>query len=609
MKRLYILFLLAGLICLSLSTASIWWFLGVGITLMAFLAYRYFESRLRSTEVSNTALEQEVEDLQLQLDKTIRKEQRSSREASEYKHVREGLLSALSHEIRTPLNGIMGMASLLTETSLTREQLEYTETIRRSGESLLITVNKILAGSLLNLSKSGQQEELPPECKEFDLRDCIEEMLLLFVPQITRTGVQLLYDIGLDVPEQIKGDRKRLGQVLTNLVENAVRCTAKGEITISVCLFRKTEGDELELGFEVMDTGAGIPAGRMEDLFKGLSAPETAEGKADRPAGLGLVICKRLVETMQGFIEASSVPGHGSTFTFSIRVTRSQQQSRMFARQQRTAFEGKHVLVVDDNTVRRVFMMRRLEKLNFIPVAADSARQALEILSRHQALDLLIADNGLAGNEVAQLIAAAKSRTPAIPAVVLRGPADPGDTTEAVPFDAALTRPVRQHQLSDQLLQLLTMTKDNSAGAGDGAHQGPRLEHSFAQDHPLRILLAEDHPVNQKLAMTVLGKLGYQPDLAGNGKEALDMLSHKTYDMILMDVQMPEVDGLEATRMIRLCVQPQPVILAMTANVMQGDRDNCIQAGMDDYISKPLELDELIAQLKKWSAVIREKIK
>jgi signal transduction histidine kinase/CheY-like chemotaxis protein len=603
---LYIIFLLAGLACLSLSTASTWWFLGAGITLMAFLAYRYFESRLRTSEVSNTALEQEVEDLQAQLDKTIRKEQRSSREAAEYKQVREGLLSALSHEIRTPLNGIMGMATLLTETSLTSEQLEYTETIRRSGETLLATVNQILAGSILNLSKSGQQEDQPPECKEFDLRDCIEEVLLLFIPQITRTGVELLYDIGQDVPEQLRGDRKRLTQVLINLVDNAVRHTEKGEITISVCLFRKTEGDKLELGFEVRDTGAGIPRDKMGDLFKGLSAPETAEGTADKPAGLGLVICKRLVETMQGFIEASSEPGRGSTFTFSIHVARSQQQSRKLARQQRTAFEGKQILVVDDNTIRRVFLLRRLEKLNFIPVAADSVRQALEILSRHPALDLLITDNGLPGNEVAQLIAAAKSRTPAIPVVVLRGPADRDESAEGVSFDAALSRPLRQHLLSDLLLQLLTMPNDNDTGNGAGANHGPRLEHSFAKDHPLRILLAEDNPVNQKLGMTVLGKLGYHPDMAGNGKEVLDILSHQSYDLILMDVQMPEMDGLEATRMIRLCVQPQPVILAMTANVMHGDRDICLQAGMDDYISKPLEVDELIAQLKKWCAVIRD---
>lgn len=604
MKRLYIIFLLAGLACLSLSPASTWWFLGAGITLMAFLCYRYFESRLRSSEVSSTALEQEVEDLHVQLDKSIRKEQRSSREAAEYKQVREGLLSALSHEIRTPLNGIMGMASLLTETSLTSEQFEYTETIRRSGASLLATVNQILAASVLNLSKSGQREEQPPECKEFDLRDCIEEVLLLFVPQITRTGVELLYDIGHDVPEQIKGDRKRLGQVLVNLVENAVRYTGKGEITISVNLLRKPAEDELDLGFEVRDTGAGIPADKMEDLFKGISAPETAEGATDVPAGLGLVICKRLVETMQGSIQASSEPGLGSSFAFNVRVTRSQQQSRKLARQQRTAFDGKHVLVVDDNTVRRVFLVRRLEKLNFIPIAADSVGQALEILSRRPALDLLITDNGLPANEVSQLITVAKSQTPAIPAVVLRGPSERGDPADAVVFDAALSRPLRQYQLSDQLLQLLTMPSAN----GDGAEPVSRLEHSFAEDHPLRILVAEDHPVNQKLALTVLGKLGYKPEMAANGKEVLDMLGLRSYDMILMDVQMPEMDGLEATRMIRLCVQPQPVILAMTANVMQGDRDTCLQAGMDDYISKPLELDELIAQLKKWSAVIREKI-
>jgi len=578
---------------------------------MAFLAWRYFESRLRTFVMGNAALEQEVEDLQGQLDKSIRKEQRSSREAAEYKQVREGLLTALSHEIRTPLNGIMGMASLLNETSLTAEQLEYTRTIRNSGEHLLATVNRLLAGSILNLSKSGSLEDTPPESKDFSLREVIEETLQLFAGTAAKKSIDLLYTIDAEVPEVISGDRKRLSQILVNLVENAVRHTHSGEITVTAGMLRTPEKDSLDLCFEVKDTGSGIAADKLEQLFKGIGTPDPANQTAsngtphpateeNQPAGLGLVICKRLVETMSGFIEAESEPGLGSKFTFSIRAAKSRQQARRSAAQQRRAFEGRQVLVVDTHEARRNALVRRLERMQMLPVAADSVRHALDMLSRHPAIDLLITDNGLPPTELVELIKTARSGEPIVSVV---GCCNPGDNL-AAPFDTVLSLPLRQHELSDRLLELLS----TPAGETVRPESGPRLTNTLAQEYPLRILVAEDHLVNQKLALAVLDKLGYQPDMAANGKEVLEQVSHRNYDIILMDVQMPEMDGLEATRMIRRCIEHQPVILAMTANAMQGDRDSCLQAGMDDYISKPLDLDELIAQLKKWSAVVREKI-
>jgi CheY-like chemotaxis protein len=486
----------------------------------------------------------------------------------------------------------MGMASLLIETPLNREQLDYARTIRKSGENLLATVNGILAGGVLNLSKSGQQEETPPESRDFDLRDCIEEVLQLFAAQTARTGVHLLYDLDPEVPEQIRGDRKRLSQVLVNLVENAVRHTEKGEVTVSVGLLGRPHKDSLELCFEVKDTGSGISPEKIDQLLKGLAAPETA-GDGDKPAGLGLVICKRLVETMQGFIQASGEPGQGSSFTFSIIVADSKNPARRSAGRQLTAFEGKQVLVVDAHAARRTIMARRLERMKLAPLVAGSARQALDLLAHHPAIQLLLLDTGLPEKELTDLAAAARSHAPQLPLVGLGGSIDTGG--------AALSYPLRQHELSDRLLDCLS----RPAATEQRQPEGPRLESSLAVECPLRILVAEDHPVNQKLALAVLAKLGYQPDMAANGKEALDKVSHQAYDIILMDVQMPEMDGLEATRMIRRCVQPQPVIIAMTANAMQGDRDGCLQAGMDDYISKPLEIDELVAQLRKWCAVVR----
>jgi len=236
-----------------------------------------------------------------------------------------------------------------------------------------------------------------------------------------------------------------------------------------------------------------------------------------------------------------------------------------------------------------------------LPVAVESVRQALGILTRHPAIDLVIADNGLPPAQLVELMTTTKLRKPMVSVVGLCVPGD----SPAAPFDACLPLPLRQHELSDRLLELLT----TPAGESVRPESGPRLESQLAGEHPLRILVAEDHPVNQKLALAVLNKLGYQPDMAANGKEVLELVGRSNYDIILMDVQMPEMDGLEATRMIRRCVEHQPTILAMTANAMLGDRDKCLQAGMDDYISKPLDLDELIAQLKKWSAVVRAKVK
>ena len=577
MKRFYIIFFLTAIGVLALLIYSVLWFLvAVGLCMIV-IAYRFYLTRLHSLEARNLTLQQKVDELFDQLDGVILKEQRTNRDAEQAKQFKQQLLSTLSHEIRTPMNGVMGMATLLEETSLDKEQREYTETIRRSGESLLTTVNQILVDGMLNFSKSGNVENL--EYKDFDLRNCLEEVLDMFADKAGKTGLDLLYDIDKNVPEQIIGDSRRVRQILINLVENAVRVTTKGEIFVGVNVLRTLEDNKVELGFEVRDTGPGLPADKLEKIFKGIPGQAAPKGAEQEVTGLGLVICKKLVEMMGGWIDVQSEPGKGSSFTFCIGVNISRKVRRNFSQYNMAILEGKQVLIVDDNATSLSILMKQMEQWKILPVPARSGRQALEIISQHPDLD-------------------------GKPVILMTRPGDERYEQEPGLAVSVLTRPVKQYMLRDLLLNTFLGAQKTLT---DQPNTMNKLSTGFSEEYPLRILVAEDNAVNQKIAMAILGKLGYQPDLAANGKEVLDMISHEQYDLILMDIQMPEMDGLEATRMIRLCLDIQPVIIAMTANAMQGDRDDCIQSGMDDYISKPVELDELISQLEKWSRIIKSK--
>jgi two-component system, sensor histidine kinase and response regulator len=489
MKRFYIIFLLLCIIFFVLLRYSPWLSLVAVGAAMLFSAFHFYKSRLEGAESRSLALEIEVDDLQLQLDSSLAKEQRSYKEAETAKNVKRILLSTVNHEVRTPMNGILGMTTLLVDTSLNKDQREYVDTIRFCGENLLTAVNDILVSDLLNYSKAELTgEEL--EKSDFEVRNCVEEVLKIFAERMEEEGPELAYRIDDQVPEQLNGDRKRLSQVLINLLENALRYTQKGEVFLDVRCRGKATDNRLDIVFEVRDTGSGIAPNKIEGLFKGITSPEQDDRPEKKQQGLGLVVCKKLVELMGGTIGVASEQGQGAAFTFNILA--------------RPALRPKHSPV----------------------------------------------HGGFAG---------------AGKVIVVQ------------------TATVREEKIKR------TMSED------------------FARDFPLRILVAEDNPVNQKLILTVLGRLGYAPALARDGKEVLEMVDHEPYDLILMDVQMPEMDGLEATRMLRLCLDKQPVIIAMTANAMHGDQDACIQAGMDDYVCKPVELDELLVRLEKWGSAIKAK--
>ena len=343
MKRFYLILFAVPVLAFSLLYFSVWWFIAGLAAVMIFIAYRFFAERLGAVETSNELLETELEDLHMRLEKAVLKEQKTSKEAEQVKQVKQQLLSVLSHEIRTPMNGVLGMSLLLADTALTKDQQEYINTIRGCGESLLTTINNLLANDILDFSKL-QQEGNQLEYKDFDLRDVVEEVIGLFAGKTAESGIDLVYDIDQDVPEQIIGDNKRLRQVLINLIENAVKFTPKGEVFAGVHYLPETAGYPAEINFEVRDTGIGIPKDQVNLLFKGIVVKEIKKESIDEKSQLGLVICRKLVELMGGNIQAKSQENMGSTFTFSIPLTPSLKSPRHHAHYDNMhKLEGKNV--------------------------------------------------------------------------------------------------------------------------------------------------------------------------------------------------------------------------------------------------------------------------
>ena len=569
---------------------------------MVFVAYRFYAVRLEAMHARNEVLAHQLEQLHVQLDNALIKEMRTNKEIEQMKFTKQQMLSVISHEIRTPMNGIMGMSLLLKETTLSKEQEEYAETIRNCGETLLTTVNEMLVNDMLDLSKRNSEEE-QLDNKDFDLRDCVEEVLDMFAAKTKETGVDLMYCIDENVPLHIMGDSKRLQKVLINLVDNAVKFTSSGEIVVNIHTIIHG-AEKPELIFDIRDTGIGIPIERLKELFKGIPGKETKESNGEN-SGLGLVVCKKLIELMGGVVEVTSDVGKGSNFIVKVPLTPSLKPLRSHARDNTMSeLRGKRVLIVDDNSTQRSIFLRQMQAWDILPFLAITGSQALGILSQGETIDLVILDSNLFDVNALELAKSIRHQYPAIPLMLMNVYGADSYKQESGVFASVISKPIRQKVLLDQMLEIFCHST-----SGKPATTDKRLKEEFSKYFPLKILIAEDNVVNQKLAMRMLNKLGYQPDLAKNGKEAIEMVTHEHYDIILMDVQMPEMDGLEATRMIRTCLDIQPVIIAVTANVMMGDRDACMQAGMDDYISKPIELNELLSQLEKWYQAIKNKRK